>query len=51
MVEMEKRKSVVDPVRSAYESPTFDNDVSIRVNEAIGSASISPSGRDVVLAS
>lgn len=36
---------------SAFESPTFDRNVSIRVNEAIGSASISPSGRDVVLAS
>ncbi|KAF2454664.1 hypothetical protein BDY21DRAFT_290766 [Lineolata rhizophorae] len=36
---------------SVFQSPTFDRDVSIRVNEAIGSASISPSGRDVVLAS
>lgn len=36
---------------SAFESGTFDKDVSIYVNEAIGAASISPSGRDVVLAS
>jgi WD repeat-containing protein 59 len=36
---------------SAFESRTFDKDVSIHVNEAIGAASISPSGRDVVLAS
>lgn len=36
---------------SAFESRTFDKDVSIYVNEAIGAASISPSGRDVVLAS
>ncbi|KAF2839815.1 hypothetical protein M501DRAFT_737379 [Patellaria atrata CBS 101060] len=38
-------------ITSAFQSPTFDKDVSIRVNEAIGAASISPSGRDVVLAS
>lgn len=36
---------------SAFQSSTFDRDVQIRVNEAVGSASISPSGRDVVLAS
>ncbi|KAF2098121.1 hypothetical protein NA57DRAFT_40015 [Rhizodiscina lignyota] len=36
---------------SALQSPTFDRDVEIRVNETVGSASISPSGRDVVLAS
>jgi hypothetical protein len=37
--------------RSAFQSQTFDRDVQIRVNETVGSASISPSGRDVVLAS
>ncbi|KAF2666180.1 hypothetical protein BT63DRAFT_377181, partial [Microthyrium microscopicum] len=37
--------------RSAYDSPTFDKDVQIRVSDTVGSASISPSGRDVVLAS
>ncbi|KAF2404279.1 hypothetical protein EJ06DRAFT_195094 [Trichodelitschia bisporula] len=37
--------------RSAFQSSTFDRDVQIRVNEAVGSASISPAGRDVVLAS
>ncbi|OCK78015.1 hypothetical protein K432DRAFT_332843 [Lepidopterella palustris CBS 459.81] len=36
---------------SAFESPYFEKDVSIHVNESIGAASISPSGRDVVLAS
>lgn len=36
---------------TAFESPTFDRDVQIRVGETVGSASISPSGRDVVLAS
>ncbi|KAK4964387.1 hypothetical protein LTR66_012311 [Elasticomyces elasticus] len=36
---------------SIFQSPTFDADVRIRVNDAVGAASISPSGRDVVLAS
>ncbi|KAF2847773.1 hypothetical protein T440DRAFT_402897 [Plenodomus tracheiphilus IPT5] len=36
---------------SAYESSTFDRSLSIAVNDEIGSASISPAGRDVVLAS
>lgn len=36
---------------TAFDSPTFDRDVQIRVGETVGSASISPSGRDVVLAS
>lgn len=34
-----------------YDSPTFDQDIRIHVNEAVGSATISPSGRDVALAS
>ncbi|KAH9865020.1 hypothetical protein IAQ61_008966 [Plenodomus lingam] len=36
---------------SAFESPTFDHTLSIAVDDEIGSASISPAGRDVVLAS
>ncbi|EAT85296.2 hypothetical protein SNOG_07830 [Parastagonospora nodorum SN15] len=36
---------------SAFDSDTFCNTVSIAVDDEIGSASISPSGRDVVLAS
>ncbi|KAF2629759.1 hypothetical protein BU25DRAFT_389040 [Macroventuria anomochaeta] len=36
---------------TAYESPTFDRNVSIEVDDDIGAASISPAGRDVVLAS
>lgn len=36
---------------SAFESPTFDRDLSIAVDDEIGAASISPAGRDVVLAS
>jgi hypothetical protein len=36
---------------SAFESSTFSETVSIAVDDEIGAASISPSGRDVVLAS
>lgn len=36
---------------SIFDSPTFDKDLRIHVNQAVGSASISPGGRDVVLAS
>ncbi|KAF2135734.1 uncharacterized protein K452DRAFT_260221 [Aplosporella prunicola CBS 121167] len=36
---------------SPFDSPTFGRDASIRVDEPVGSASISPSSRDVVLAS
>ena len=42
------------PVRdlaSAFESPTFGQDVSFDLDKPVGSASISPCGRDVVLAS
>lgn len=35
----------------ALHSTTFEKDISFHVDEAVGSASISPSGRDVVLAS
>ncbi|QDS70565.1 hypothetical protein FKW77_010490 [Venturia effusa] len=41
----------IHEVRNAFQSPTFDRDVQIRVNETVGSASVSPSGRDVALAS
>jgi len=40
-----------DDVVSAFDSKTFDEDVQILVDENITSASISPCGRDVVLAS
>ncbi|CAN9144126.1 unnamed protein product [Alternaria alternata] len=36
---------------SAFKSPTFDDNVEIKVDDDIGAASISPAGRDVVLAS
>ncbi|KAF2027536.1 hypothetical protein EK21DRAFT_71664 [Setomelanomma holmii] len=36
---------------SAFESSTFEQTASVAVDDEIGSASISPSGRDVVLAS
>lgn len=36
---------------SAFDSQTFDLDISIKVDKPVGSMSISPSGRDVVLAS
>ncbi|KAJ5772416.1 hypothetical protein N7520_002945 [Penicillium odoratum] len=39
------------PLMSAFESPTFDEDSSIHVEQPVGSMSISPCGRDVVLAS
>lgn len=37
--------------KTAFDSSTFDKDVQIRLDETVGAASISPSGRDVVLAS
>jgi hypothetical protein len=37
--------------RSGFDSGTFDRDGEVKVNEDVGAASISPSGRDVVLAS
>ncbi|KAJ5825264.1 hypothetical protein N7474_002402 [Penicillium riverlandense] len=39
------------PLASAFESPTFDEDSSFHVEQPVGSMSISPCGRDVVLAS
>lgn len=44
----EKREKII---RSAFDSQTFEEDVSIRVERDVGSATISPSGRDVALAS
>lgn len=45
------RNSHSMPLASAFESPTFGEDTSFRVEQPIGSMSISPCGRDVVLAS
>src|SRR5271168_1967768 len=45
----ESRKGKV--LKSAFDSTTFEADVSIHVDRKVGSASISPSGRDVALAS
>jgi len=39
------------PLTSAFESPTFDENSSFHVEQPVGSMSISPCGRDVVLAS
>ncbi|KAJ6151286.1 hypothetical protein N7470_007880 [Penicillium chermesinum] len=39
------------PLQSAFESPTFAEDSSIHVDQPVGSMSISPCGRDVVLGS
>lgn len=35
----------------AFDSPTFEENVSFRLDKPVGSASISPCGRDIVLAS
>ncbi|KAK7946590.1 uncharacterized protein PG986_010911 [Apiospora aurea] len=49
--------SLLDPskkgktIKSAADSETFDADVTIRVEGLVGSATISPSGRDIALAS
>lgn len=40
-----------DNVSSADQSPTFANSLSLRVDEGVGAMTISPSGRDVALAS
>ncbi|SPN99789.1 related to Sec27p, YMR131c and human retinoblastoma-binding protein [Cephalotrichum gorgonifer] len=39
------------PIKSAYDSSTFDSDITYHVDGRVGSASISPCGRDVALAS
>ena len=38
-------------ISSAFASPTFGKDGSFEVDKPVGSMSISPCGRDVVLAS
>jgi hypothetical protein len=38
-------------IRSAFDSESFDADATIHVDGLVGSATISPSGRDVALAS
>lgn len=38
-------------IRSAYDSENFESDGTIHVDGLVGSATISPSGRDVALAS
>jgi len=38
-------------IKSAYDSESFDADATIHVDGLVGSATISPSGRDVALAS
>jgi hypothetical protein len=47
MEESRKGKSI----KTAFNSTTFEADVSIQVERKVGSATISPSGRDVALAS
>ncbi len=37
-------------ITSPYESVTFGNSLSLRVDGGVGAVSINPSGRDVVLA-
>ena len=38
-------------LKDAFDSETFDSDVSINVEGLVGSATISPSNRDIALAS
>lgn len=38
-------------ITSIYDSATFGNALSLRVDEGVGAMTISPSGRDVALAS
>lgn len=38
-------------VKSEYDSESFESDGSIHVEGVVGSATISPSGRDIALAS
>lgn len=38
-------------IKSAFDSETFDADGTIHVDGLVGSATISPSGRDIALAS
>jgi hypothetical protein len=45
------RPSGTKVLASAFDSPTFGEDSSFHVEQPVGSMSISPCGRDVVLAS
>ena len=45
----EPRKKKI--IRSAFDSDSFEADGTIHVDGVVGSATISPSGRDVALAS
>ena len=47
---MEETSDSVRP-KSAFDSPTFGDNGSIKLEQPVGSMSISPSGRDIVLAS
>lgn len=38
-------------IKSAYDSESFESDGSIHVDGLVGSATISPSGRDIALGS
>jgi WD repeat-containing protein 59 len=44
-----KKKAKV--IQTAFDSETFEAEVTIHVDGLVGSATISPSGRDVALAS
>ncbi|KAL9106312.1 MAG: hypothetical protein Q9227_008648 [Pyrenula ochraceoflavens] len=39
------------PMKSAFDSPTFGEDTSFKIDQPVGSMSISPCGRDVILGS
>ena len=39
------------PIKSAFDSTTFDHDGTFDIKGRVGSATISPCGRDVALAS
>lgn len=45
----EESKSKI--IKSAFDSESFESDGSIHVDGVVGSATISPSGRDIALAS
>ncbi|KAK9773360.1 hypothetical protein SCAR479_09893 [Seiridium cardinale] len=48
---MDQTRKKAKAIRTANESETFEADVTIHVDGLVGSATISPSGRDVALAS
>lgn len=48
---LDQTKKKAKIIRTADESETFEADVTIHVEGLVGSATISPSGRDVALAS